>query len=141
LAEAFDRLDTDDSGYITVQNLRDILGDDFPESEINDIIRESSTRKDGKISYMDFLAQWQDQKEAKRQDVMADISNMTGGGNYVAWAADDDEEETHNQKPQSDELVLSRVNFIRNKQKVSSSLSTTEDSLGTQQSTPVSAFV
>ena len=30
LAEAFDRIDCDDSGYITVANLKEFLGDDIP---------------------------------------------------------------------------------------------------------------
>jgi hypothetical protein len=75
LAEAFDRLDSDDSGYITVENLKGILGDDFPDSEIEAILKECA--KDGNVSYMDFLAQWSTQKETKRQDFLADISNLT----------------------------------------------------------------
>jgi len=31
LAEAFDRIDCDDSGYISVANLKEFLGDDIPE--------------------------------------------------------------------------------------------------------------
>jgi len=41
LAEAFDRFDTDDSGYISVDNLAEILGTDFPRSEIQDIINDA----------------------------------------------------------------------------------------------------
>jgi hypothetical protein len=80
LAEAFDRLDSDDSGYITVENLKGILGDDFPDSEVEAILKECA--KDGNVSYMDFLAQWNTQKETKRQDFLADISNLTYGSGH-----------------------------------------------------------
>merc|ERR1712161_102607 len=41
LAEAFDRFDTDDSGYISVDNLAEILGKDFPRNEIQDILGDA----------------------------------------------------------------------------------------------------
>ena len=37
LAEAFDRIDSDDSGYISAANLRDMLGEEIPMDEINEI--------------------------------------------------------------------------------------------------------
>eukprot|EP00977_Amphora_coffeiformis_P028122 scaffold34698_cov173-Amphora_coffeaeformis.AAC.10 len=63
LATAFDRMDHDDTGYISKENLRDLLGDAFPEGEIDFILKEAATSKDG-ITYADFLAQWDlDKKE------------------------------------------------------------------------------
>lgn len=76
LAEAFDRLDCDNTGYITVNDLREMLGTGFPDTEIDKIIQEADHTKDGKISCMEFLAQWQDQKEAKRQDIVSGISSI-----------------------------------------------------------------
>lgn len=58
LAEAFDRLDVDDEGYITVQDLRDFLGPDVPENYLDAIIDESDLTRDHKISYEDFLGLW-----------------------------------------------------------------------------------
>jgi len=55
LAEAFDRLDSDDSGYISAQNLFEILGEDFPREEIDAIIAEATGGKSNKISYAEFL--------------------------------------------------------------------------------------
>lgn len=66
LAEAFDRLDSDDSGYISAQNLTEILGQDFPVDEINSIIQEVDLTKDGLISYAEFLALWETKKEESR---------------------------------------------------------------------------
>jgi calcium-dependent protein kinase len=56
LAEAFDRMDSDDSGYISTENLKEMFGDDFPEEEIEAIIKEVDPTKNGKISYSEFLA-------------------------------------------------------------------------------------
>lgn len=66
LAEAFDRLDSDDSGYISPQNLADMLGQDFPAEEINSIIQEADLTKDGLISYAEFLALWETKNEESR---------------------------------------------------------------------------
>jgi len=49
LAEAFDRLDSDDSGFISPENLIEILGPDFPREEIDEIIAESKLQKDNQI--------------------------------------------------------------------------------------------
>lgn len=65
LAEAFDRLDSDDSGYISAENLKALLGEEFPQSEIDAIIKESDPTKDGKVSYSEFLALWEDKQETK----------------------------------------------------------------------------
>lgn len=51
IAEAFDRLDSDDSGYITKKNLKDFLGDEMSDSEIKEIMNEVDADKDGKISF------------------------------------------------------------------------------------------
>jgi ankyrin repeat protein len=59
LAEAFDCLDCDDSGFISANDLMEILGSDIPQEEVDDIIAEISPTKDGSISYSDFLALWE----------------------------------------------------------------------------------
>lgn len=118
LAEAFDRLDSDDSGYITVENLRGILGDDFPAAEVEGILKECA--KDGKVSYMDFLGQWQIQKEMIRQDFMADICNLTvdtGSGHPVSQDLLSEEAES------TDSNVIPGVSRIQNKFQETSSTS------------------
>uniref|UniRef100_A0A7S3P976 Calmodulin n=1 Tax=Amphora coffeiformis TaxID=265554 RepID=A0A7S3P976_9STRA len=51
IAEAFDRLDSDDSGYISKSNLKSFLGDDITDEECKKIMKEADTDQDGKISY------------------------------------------------------------------------------------------
>lgn len=72
LAEAFDRLDADDSGYISAENLAEMLGEDFPKSEIESILKEAS--RDGKVTYSEFLALWETRKEKEREEVMNEIA-------------------------------------------------------------------
>lgn len=59
LAEAFDQLDHDDTGYITRDNLRYLFGHDFPEEELDAILNQAASGDRG-ISYADCLAQWND---------------------------------------------------------------------------------
>lgn len=68
LAEAFDRLDSDDSGKISAENLVEILGKDFPREEIDEIIAEADLTKDNHISYAEFLALWEDKHEQERKE-------------------------------------------------------------------------
>jgi len=45
IAEAFDRLDSDDSGFITVENLRDFLGVSISREYLDSIIEEADQKK------------------------------------------------------------------------------------------------
>ena len=65
LAEAFDRLDCDDSGWITVENLKEFLGDDVPESYLDEVIDEADIEKDHRISYDEFIALWNEDDDIK----------------------------------------------------------------------------
>ena len=73
MAEAFDRLDSDDSGYISSQNLRELLGEEFPQEELENIIREADLTRDNKISYAEFLALWEHQQESHREELYESI--------------------------------------------------------------------
>lgn len=75
LAEAFDRLDSDDSGYISAENLVEMLGKDFPRDEIDAIIKEADLTKDNRISYSEFLALWEDKNEAAREDALRELGD------------------------------------------------------------------
>lgn len=55
LAEAFDMMDLDDSGYITREDLRKILGGSRDEAYIDRLIQDADFKKDGRISYEEFL--------------------------------------------------------------------------------------
>lgn len=51
VAAAFDRLDSDDSGYISRENLRELLGEGCAEEEIDDIIKSVDKNADGKSKW------------------------------------------------------------------------------------------
>merc|ERR1712060_27065 len=52
---AFRRFDTDNSGYITVENLQDVLGGTFESNEIEHLMKEADILKDGRISYEEWI--------------------------------------------------------------------------------------
>ena len=47
VAEAFDRLDSDDSGYISTRDLRNFLGKDASMKRINELIKDADVDHDG----------------------------------------------------------------------------------------------
>lgn len=74
LAEAFDRIDADDSGYITVGDLRELLGDSVPSSYLNRIIDEADgADHDHKINYAEFLALWGAENDVARAKIMEQV--------------------------------------------------------------------
>ena len=75
LAEAFDRLDTDDSGYISADNLADLLGKDFSREEIDDIIQEAAITEDNRVSYAEFLALWENKQECSRELALKELGD------------------------------------------------------------------
>jgi len=64
IAEAFDRLDSDDTGYISKENLREVLGTDGTPALIDALIREADKNNDGKISYEEFLSFFRSETDA-----------------------------------------------------------------------------
>lgn len=105
LAEAFDRIDADDSGYISKENLRELLGTELPQEEIDSIIEEADLTKDGKISYSEFLALWEDQHEQMREDLIGEVQNLVSERSVVSELSEDTE---------GTDLVA-RANFIETK--------------------------
>lgn len=70
IAEAFDRLDSDNTGYITAQNLCKLLGKDYSPEKVQDIIEHADVDHDGRISYEDFVLGFR-QKQRKTLSAMA----------------------------------------------------------------------
>lgn len=58
VAEAFDHIDDDDSGYITKKNLKQLLGERGTSEQIDKLIEEADTDGDGKISFEEFLVMY-----------------------------------------------------------------------------------
>lgn len=55
LAEAFDHLDDDDDGYITVSDMMQVLGADVPREELDSIISEVSLTNQGRLTYSEYM--------------------------------------------------------------------------------------
>mmetsp|Transcript_26953 Transcript_26953/g.74094 ORF Transcript_26953/g.74094 Transcript_26953/m.74094 type:complete len:894 (+) Transcript_26953:388-3069(+) len=97
LAEAFDRFDIDDSGYISVDNLAEILGKDFSRQEIIDIIGDAIDPDNGgdgssnqMISYSAFLSLWEKNQE---KEVRANKLRMLGSqANLLSLVGEGDED-------------------------------------------------
>merc|ERR1719181_2288994 len=52
---AFNRLDKDSSGYITLDNLKQVLGDSHNGEDVEKLLKEADFSGDGQISYEEFL--------------------------------------------------------------------------------------
>ena len=55
LAEAFDRIDSDDSGFISRENLKEILGADYSKEKVDQYMQEADFLGDNKISFQEFV--------------------------------------------------------------------------------------
>jgi Ca2+-binding EF-hand superfamily protein len=52
VAEAFDRLDSDDSGFISKENLKEFLGADATLKQIEEIMKDGDSDNDGKSKFL-----------------------------------------------------------------------------------------
>lgn len=76
LAEAFDRIDSDDSGYITVRDLREFLGDGIPDAYLEKVIDEANVSGgDHTISYQEFLGLWDTRADAAIKAAKASVGS------------------------------------------------------------------
>lgn len=73
LAEAFDLLDYCDAGYITAESLSSMLGEELPRDDVDDIIREAAPDNNGKVSFQEFLALWEDPDEINEYEIIRGI--------------------------------------------------------------------
>jgi len=71
IRNAFDRFDADSSGYITVDNLRQILGDTFEGAEVEQLLSEADFLRDGRISYSEFVAYLKGERCSAQHVLMA----------------------------------------------------------------------
>merc|ERR1711974_224942 len=56
LKAAFKRFDTDNSGYITVENLKEVIGQSYEGEDVKELIKDADLLQDGKISFDEFVA-------------------------------------------------------------------------------------
>lgn len=73
LAEAFDRIDNDCTGYITVSDLKAFLGPDMPVKYLETMIDECDFNRDHKISYQEFLALWNVETDRKLEQATRSV--------------------------------------------------------------------
>merc|ERR1711879_138233 len=52
---AFHRFDKGNSGFITLENLRQVLGESLDGAEVESLVQEADVMSDGRISYEDFI--------------------------------------------------------------------------------------
>mmetsp|Transcript_4005 Transcript_4005/g.6698 ORF Transcript_4005/g.6698 Transcript_4005/m.6698 type:complete len:785 (-) Transcript_4005:21-2375(-) len=114
LAEAFDRLDSDDSGFISADNLREILGPQFPQERIDSIIKEADLTEDNRISYPEFLALWEDKAEIEREEMYMSIREPE---KVCAVASKETAEQRNLMRADSDaeSTTMARANYIEGK--------------------------
>ncbi|CAK0907928.1 unnamed protein product [Prorocentrum cordatum] len=56
LRSAFAKFDVDNSGYITRENLREVLGDAYEGETVDSLLAEADFLRDGRISYPEFVS-------------------------------------------------------------------------------------
>mmetsp|Transcript_49472 Transcript_49472/g.152641 ORF Transcript_49472/g.152641 Transcript_49472/m.152641 type:complete len:538 (-) Transcript_49472:38-1651(-) len=56
LLSTFKRFDTDNSGYISAENLKEVLGQSFEGEEVDKMMAEVDLSHDNQISYQEFIA-------------------------------------------------------------------------------------
>lgn len=113
LAEAFDCLDSDDSGFISVENLAGFLGDQIPINEISRILKESSLTAESQVSYPEFLALWDDRCQPSYEGIYA--SNLSKPDyNHRSSVPSTVVEVTSNMQDESESEVssLARANYL-----------------------------
>jgi hypothetical protein len=89
VAEAFDRLDSDDTGFISKDNLREILGKDAEAKEIDRLISEFDSDNDGQLSYKEFLVMFR-QRTSKLVQQVAHLdasTDLEGAENLIGLDA------------------------------------------------------
>lgn len=56
LKQTFHRFDTDNSGVITIENLKEVFGEGYDGEKIEAMLAEADFSQDGKISFQEFMA-------------------------------------------------------------------------------------
>jgi calcium-dependent protein kinase len=73
IKDAFARLDVEGTGYITRENLKQLMGDDFTPEKVELMMKEADTKGDGFIDFEEFLGSM----EADAKGVYAEINPVS----------------------------------------------------------------
>jgi Ca2+-binding EF-hand superfamily protein len=84
IAEAFDKLDTDNRGFISKENICTVLGSKCTAKEcddiINELMEEVDADKDGQISYEEFLSMFREKHRASVDEACCRVAEAGTGG-------------------------------------------------------------
>lgn len=108
-------MDSDDSGFISADNLREFLGDEFPQDEIEAIIKEADLTHDNQISYAEFLALWDDTNEKTLETKRLQLQDLNFNPQSTSPQMDTDHSITKAELKtdnRTDEHTLARLNYI-----------------------------
>mmetsp|Transcript_111660 Transcript_111660/g.346472 ORF Transcript_111660/g.346472 Transcript_111660/m.346472 type:complete len:530 (-) Transcript_111660:203-1792(-) len=73
LRATFNRFDKDSSGYITSENLKEVIGDAFEGENVETLLKEADQLKDGRISYAEFVAFLRQDAESLHEEATAKV--------------------------------------------------------------------
>lgn len=76
LADAFDCLDWNDSGQISKENLRRILGKHYSKEYVAKLMEDADITRDGKISYLEFRRALADRQPMAIEFALCHSSNV-----------------------------------------------------------------
>ncbi len=91
LAEAFDRIDSDDTGYITRRNLSEMLGSDFSKEKVDNFIATADADGDDKISFEEFMEFFHADREKQVKELRPDYGMSSSS---LASSQGDDQSES-----------------------------------------------
>ena len=77
LAEAFDRIDCDDSGMISKQNLRDLLGKNYSDEKISQMLSEMECKEEG-INFEEFSKIFRAEQKEEEKKFRPHTSTLVG---------------------------------------------------------------
>jgi len=69
IQEAFERLDVSNTGYITAEDLKRVLGDDYDPARVEEMMKEADIGGDGKIAYDEFVKMIRDERTTMVESV------------------------------------------------------------------------
>ena len=148
IAEVFDRLDQDDTGWVFVvtnmrlslglrysllaskflsrsfhrfisrENLKSLLGSDYPEWAVDLIMKEAGSENDKGIRYANFRSQWRYDNvgfESQLKGLIGDLAHSTRGESMRAEVASDVNELEFEAEPDEPELADALSNYREGK--------------------------